>query len=294
MNKDFFKVEKLKSISVTSTNQTNNWKLQRETESGSWTLADPKPAESLDSSKVSSANYLLSSASFNDIVINPDPAELGLDHPVTATLQTFDDFTYTLKLGKPLADDNYPLQFEVSAQIPDARTPAADEKPEDKDKLDKEFKEKTDKLKEKLDKERKFASWTYKISKWSVDFILKERKDLLAEKKEEEKKDQAPAAATTTAPPAPVVTSPPVSLPPPPPTPPMPPSTAVKPPQPQPTPPTPPPADVKPADSKPAETNAPPAPQAPKAPEPEQKPPAENQPPPPQEKKDPPPNSSLH
>jgi len=29
LNKDFFKVEKLKSISVTTTNATNNWKLSR-------------------------------------------------------------------------------------------------------------------------------------------------------------------------------------------------------------------------------------------------------------------------
>jgi hypothetical protein len=39
LNKDFFKVEKLRSISVTSTNATNSWKLVRETEGGELKLA---------------------------------------------------------------------------------------------------------------------------------------------------------------------------------------------------------------------------------------------------------------
>src|SRR5438105_1329154 len=42
LNKDFFKVEKLKAISVTTTNATNNWKLSRESETNEWKLADAK------------------------------------------------------------------------------------------------------------------------------------------------------------------------------------------------------------------------------------------------------------
>src|SRR6185436_16301300 len=34
LNKDFFKIENLKSISVTSTNATNSWKIEREKENG--------------------------------------------------------------------------------------------------------------------------------------------------------------------------------------------------------------------------------------------------------------------
>jgi hypothetical protein len=313
MSKDFFKVEKLKSISITTTNETNNWKIQRETESGSWTLANLKPGESLDSSKVSSANYLLSSPNFNDIAVNPDAAELGLDQPRTATLTTFDDFTYTIKLGKNLPEDNYPLHVSVSAQLPDTRTPGENEKAEDKEKLDKEFKEKIDKLKEKVAKESKFSNWTYKISKWSVDFLLKDRKDLLTEKKEEEKKAESPPATPSPAvakevkkpqlPPGttrPAVTSPPLSIIPP--GAPIPPAT--KPEQQKPA--QPPPADAKPAETKPAATNAPaPPPNQPQPPQPQieqpksggtppaeqPKTPTDNQPPP-AEKKEPPPSSN--
>ena len=63
-----------------------------------------------------------------------------------------------------------------------------------KEKLDKEFKEKTEKLQEKLKTEQAYAKWTYVVSKWTVDNLLKERKDLLAEKKEEPKKDETKPA----------------------------------------------------------------------------------------------------
>src|SRR5438034_896653 len=53
LNKDFFKVEKLKAITVTHTNATNSWKLTRETENGTLALADAKPSEQLDTGKSS-------------------------------------------------------------------------------------------------------------------------------------------------------------------------------------------------------------------------------------------------
>jgi hypothetical protein len=195
LNKDFFKVEKVKSIAVVSTNATNSWKLTRETETGDWSLADKKEGEELDKNKTYVMNNALSSPSFND-VLPPDakPEETGMDHPLTATIETFDQFTYTVKLGKT-NDENYNISFNVAANIASERTPGKDEKPEDKEKLDKEFKEKNDKLKEKLNKEKAFEKWTYVVSKWTIDPLLKQRHELLAEKKAEEKKDDANSKA---------------------------------------------------------------------------------------------------
>jgi len=101
LNKDFFKVEKIRSIAVTYPVATNSWKVTRDTESGSdWKLAEAKPGEQLDSSKTSSFSSALSSPSFNDVLpADTKPAETGLDKPTVVTLTTFDDFTYTLKLG---------------------------------------------------------------------------------------------------------------------------------------------------------------------------------------------------
>src|SRR5206468_11162968 len=63
LNKDFFKVENLKSISVSSTNATNNWALEREKENGEWKLADAKKGEQLDTGKSSGVTSALSSRS---------------------------------------------------------------------------------------------------------------------------------------------------------------------------------------------------------------------------------------
>ena len=53
LNKDFPKIEKLRSLAVTFQNPTNSWKLTRETETGEWKLAEAKPGEQLDTSKTS-------------------------------------------------------------------------------------------------------------------------------------------------------------------------------------------------------------------------------------------------
>ena len=78
----------------------------------------------------------------------------------------------------------------VSAQPRKERVAPKDEKPEDKVKLDKEFKEAQTKLDEKLNQEKSYEKWVYLVSTWTVDPLLKERSQLLVEKKEEPKKDE--------------------------------------------------------------------------------------------------------
>lgn len=213
LNKDFFKVEKVKSVEVSFPDKpTNNWSVARETESGEWKLVgEAKEGEKFDASKASSLNYALSSPSFNDIA-SPDlkPEETGLAQPTVAKLETFDGFLYTVSLGGKTNEDNQFFKLSVQANIAKERTPGKDEKPEDKEKLDKEFKEKKEKLEEKLKAEQKYEKWTYLVSKWTVDALLKERKDFMSEKKEEEKKPEADAPKALD----PVVPSPIETLPP--------------------------------------------------------------------------------
>ena len=192
LNKDFFKIEKVRSIAVAFPNATNSWKLTRETETGDWKLTDAKPGEELDKSKSSSVVNPLSSPSFTDVAITATPE--SLEKPTVATIETFDDFSYTLKAGQK-TNDNYLLAMTVTAQLPKERTAGKDEKPEDKDKLDKEFKEKQKKLEEKLSQEKAYEKWVYQVSSWTVDPLLKERSQLLVEKKEEPKKEEKAAAA---------------------------------------------------------------------------------------------------
>ena len=195
LNKEWIKVEKIRSIAVTYPAATNNWKVSRETDSATeWKLADAKPDEKLDSAKTSGFSYALSSPSFNDVLAadaKPEPA--GLDKPTVITLDTFDNFTYTLKLGQK-TNDTLPVIVTVTAQIPKERVAGKDEKPEDKTRLDKEFKDQQKKLEDKLAQEQAYAKWIYLVSSWTVDSILKERHQLLVEKKDEPKKDDQPAA----------------------------------------------------------------------------------------------------
>src|SRR5688572_31244068 len=109
-------------------------------------MSDLKEGENFDASKASSLNYALSSPTFNDVV-SPEakPEETGLDKPTVAKLETFDGFTYTATLGGT-NEDNIRLKLDVAATLAKERSPATDEKPEDKEKLDKEFKDKLTKL----------------------------------------------------------------------------------------------------------------------------------------------------
>ena len=194
LNKDFFKVEKVKTLSVTFPVATNSWKMTRETETGEWKLADAKPGEQLDASKTSSLSTPLNSPAFSDVATTATPEQLGLDKPTLVTLNTFDNFVYTLKVG-PKTNDNYAMTLSVVAELPKERTPGKDEKAEDKAKLDKEFKEQQKKLEEKLAQEKGYEKWLYLVSSWTLEPVLKERSQLLVEKKEEPKKDDKAAAS---------------------------------------------------------------------------------------------------
>lgn len=210
LNKDFFKVEKLRVISVTTTNATNNWKLTRESETGEWKLAEAKPGEQLDAGKSSGVTSAFSSPSFNDLATNTAPDHTGLGKPLSASLETFDGFTYEVALGNKTPDDNYYFKMAVNGSFPKERTPGKDEKPEDKTKLDKEFQEKAKQLADRLKTEKEFEKWVYVVPRYTIEPMLKERRELLAEKKEEPKEE--PKASQSPLPPNSVV-SPPVQVP---------------------------------------------------------------------------------
>jgi len=190
LNKDFFKVEKIKAITVTFPEATNSWSVSRESESVSeWTLADARAGEVLDSGKTSGFGWALANPTFIDVVSPADSKNLGFDQPVIISLQTFDGLSYTLKVGAKQVE-LLPLTCAVSASYPKNRPAAADEKPEDKDRLDQEFAANLKRLDDKLATEKSFESWTYLISTGTLDALLKPRGELL--KTETAEKDATP------------------------------------------------------------------------------------------------------
>lgn len=191
LNKDFFKVEKARSIAVTFQNATNSWKLLRETEGAELKLADAKPGEELDSAKASGVANPFSSPSFTDVAAGVTPEAAGFDKPTLVTIETLEGFTYVIKVGAK-TNENYFLTMSVTAAFPKERPAVKDEKAEDKARLDKEFADKQKKLEEKLAAEKAFEPWTYLVANWIIDPIIKERSQFMVEKKEEPAKDGAP------------------------------------------------------------------------------------------------------
>lgn len=192
LNKDFIKVEKVKSIKYIPAETTNAWSVTRDSDSGDYTLVDKKEGEELDSAKTSSLKFLMSSPSFVDVAVGKKDEETGLDKPTKASIETFEGFSYDLSVGKQDDKEQFFIKFDVSAKIEKERKSAEDEKPEDKEKLDKEHKENVEKAEEKLAKEKKLAGTVFVVSKYTVDALMKSRKDLL--KGPEEKKDDASSA----------------------------------------------------------------------------------------------------
>jgi len=177
LNKDFLSIEKPRSIAVQFPVATNSWKLTRASEASDWQLADAKAGEKLDSSKISSVTSPFSSPSFNDVAA---PNTASAVSNTVLTVETFDGFNYVAKIA-PKQDENYPVTFSITANLATERTPAKDEKPGDKAKLDKAFKDEQAKVAEKLAKEKALADWVFLMPSYSVDEILKPRSQLLAE-----------------------------------------------------------------------------------------------------------------
>ncbi len=187
LNKDFFKVERPKAIAVNFPDATNSWKLTRDTETGAWTLADTKPGEQLDTNKISGVTGPFASPTMTDVLALS--AATNWDKPTVVTVDTFDDFTYTVTVGNKTNDD-YSVTVTIAANFPKERVPAKDEKPEDKAKADKAWGDRQKVLNDNLTKMKILEGWAYLVPAWNIDPVLKERKDLLVEKKEEKPADK--------------------------------------------------------------------------------------------------------
>ena len=187
LNKDFFKVERPKAIAMAYPDATNSWQISRTNDAGEWKLAGLKPGQTENTTNLPSVTSPFAAPSFDDVMApTAKPEETGLDKPTTITVDTFDDFTYTVKVGKK-SGDNYPITMTIVANFPKERIPAKDEKPEDKDKADKAWQERQKQLDATLKQMQAYQNWIYLIPGWSLDSLLKDRKDLIVEQVEEPK-----------------------------------------------------------------------------------------------------------
>ncbi len=183
LDKEFLRIEKVRAVRYLASAATNAWSLTRETETGEWKLTDLKPGEQLDPAKASAINSSFSSLAFTDVAIGKKPTESGLDKPTVIELETFDQLIYTMKIGAKSGEEGSYFAATVTAKPLPPRVPGKDEKPEDKARLEKEHADKTKVQQDKLAAGKQFEKWTYLVSRWAFDPILKDRPHFLAEKK---------------------------------------------------------------------------------------------------------------
>lgn len=193
LEKEWFKVEQPISVTVSHPDATNSFSLTRTNEFSEWTLVGAKPEEKVDTAKTGVFSSLLSSPSFDDVIVDPQAGILGLDKPLEAKIRTANGWTYTVKVGKAQEGDRYPVQVTTEAQLLTQRTPAKDEKKEDTEKFSKEFAERLKKQQDKLAGEQARGRWTYLVSKWTIDSILKKRSELMVDPKKDAAPDNADA-----------------------------------------------------------------------------------------------------
>jgi hypothetical protein len=179
LNRDFFKVENIKSMSLLSTNSTELWKLSRDSESSSWNLDGSHPGETLDPDAVSRTEDVLGFPSFLDVVANSNPVETGLAAPWVLEAETFDHLNYILKIGTKDSEGNYRITVAVDGKIvePTASQPGKKVNVAQADEQSPEEKFKS--LKNKLSREQSLSPWIYVIDSRLVDPMLRDRSQLI-------------------------------------------------------------------------------------------------------------------
>lgn len=179
LDKAFFSADNLKEVTQTATDPKTGWKLARANDKAEWKLEDAGANESV---KKEFANGLTRfRPSISDVrPADAAPDQTGLQQPTTVDLTTFDGFGYRLAIGKEGPEKSRYLRMQVAGRFNEVRSPEPNEKPEDKQKRDDEFKKHLDDLKKRLEQEQKYQHWIYLVPEWSVQQLLKPRNDVVA------------------------------------------------------------------------------------------------------------------
>ncbi len=130
---------------------------------------------------------------FDDIA---DPSlpekEMGLDDPSIFTVKTKAGTSYTIRIGSSVSEDNPARYVQLSASKLEAKESEAenedeDDQPGDEDKETEDSEAKQDPAEKVRNLNRKFSNWTYIISEYKIEPMLKSREDLTKEKVQEDK-----------------------------------------------------------------------------------------------------------
>jgi len=175
LNKDFFKAERIRTLAAGPEGAGAHWKIARAEEWGPWKFA---AGGELNAGAAVAATNRLASLSFDDVALDATKEAGG--KPFLLVAETFDNLVYTVKLVRKGKGDEHYLSFTVKGEPPKSRVPEKGEKPEDKERRDKEFAEARKKLEERIAAEQALSKWTYVIGGRELEPLLKTRADMEA------------------------------------------------------------------------------------------------------------------
>ncbi len=185
---DYLKVERIRALTVVGPDGKERWSVMRPDEASGWKWSAPGK---LDGGKAQDAASALYSMRIDDAAPGVSDADAGLDRPVTVRAQTFDGWSYELRIGKAAPEDRYYVRASVAGSVPESRTPRPDEKAADREKEDKAFSERQAALKARLAREQALGAYTVLVAKPAVEPLLRERSALVAVEKKDDKKAAA-------------------------------------------------------------------------------------------------------
>jgi len=189
INKEFARVDRVKTLAVETGEPATSFSMTLDREGGDWILAGIRPGEKTDVANGITATNALFQLAFVDVA--PDLKPEALEKPTTITAETYDGWTYVIRTA-PKKGDAAHIYFNVAVTGEATRTerkPRPDEKPEDKEKLDKEHEARFVRLEQQLAREKTMAKWVYVIEKKQLDRLLRERAYFI----EKPEKPQKPA-----------------------------------------------------------------------------------------------------
>lgn len=174
LDRNFLRLENAKSLTFVNGNTT--WTIERSDPDKPWTLAGLEPEKQVNQSKVSAAARAINWMEISDV----QPKDTPFEAQQTLTVTTFDHLTYTFQFGKPV-DGKYPVRINVVSDAPKTRTPAEDEKPEDKERLDKEFAENLAKIEETVANIKRREDRTFLVDQSSLAPLFVNPSEFIAE-----------------------------------------------------------------------------------------------------------------
>ncbi len=216
LSDEFFKVEKIKTISLTKPGSDDNeWTITREDEEAEFAFAEAFPGVKIDPAATGPLKSLFSFARFDDLVPASEIEKRATpDQLQTTVITTFEGLEYTLAIqpAKPAegaeesAQKTYLMTVTISGDLPKERKKPEEETEEDAKKADVAFNQRITALTENLEQTKTLEGRTFEVGNNTVASLLKSRTDLML-------KTPAPAAAPPPSPPGASAFTQPIEIP---------------------------------------------------------------------------------